>query len=336
MMIIATVPTSPFDPDKLKKMMLAGADIMRFNFNYESLTENLRRLEIFNELNEEFRSTIKSLVDLPGNRIRFGRFNPKNISVEEGGEYIFKSSDYSDNPLLYIPIMTDRLGSKVAVGQTIPINDGEIMIEVVEIINEETIKIKTLNNGTFSIFRGFYLQAPINYEETKKKYIDIIEKIEGTNPDYIAIPYMPINEYNEILKIVDKNNKRKIMIKLEDGECINNQDTIFSKYKFDAAIIDRGELGVNLPFEKLGLIQKQLIKTANKYKKTVIVSTQIIESVSNTFIPARSDIADLTNIVLDGANGIMLCRETAIGPRPTYAINCAKKIINEAIKELNK
>jgi pyruvate kinase len=88
-----------------------------------------------------------------------------------------------------------------------------------------------------------------------------------------------------------------------------------------------------LPFEKLGLIQKQLIKTAKKYKRDIIVSTQIIESANNTFIPFRSDITDMTNIILDGATGIMLCRETAVGQRPTYAINCVKKIIHEVEKQ---
>ena len=99
---------------------------------------------------------------------------------------------------------------------------------------------------------------------------------------------------------------------------------------FDKILLDRGELGVNMPYEQVGTLQKSLCQKAKNCDKKVIISTQILESTINNYTPSRADILDLTNLVLDDAYGIMLCRETGINARPAYTISTAKKIIAEA------
>ena len=122
----------------------------------------------------------------------------------------------------------------------------------------------------------------------------------------------------------------KIAFKIETEEGLKNIEKIIPYC--DVVIFERGTLAINTKFEKLGIYQKIIAKICNKHKKQMVVSTQILESTAENYIPQRGEILDITNMVLDGINGIMLCHETGIGDRPTYSISVAQKIIS-AVKE---
>ena len=117
------------------------------------------------------------------------------------------------------------------------------------------------------------------------------------------------------------------MLKIEREIPLNEIDQLCQWNNFDALLIDRGELGVNMPYYKTGIYQKSIIRIAKQYKKPIIISTQILESTMTNYIPNRAEILDLTNSVLEGVKGIMLCRETAINPRAAYSLSVARRII---------
>lgn len=329
-MIIAGISINTFLPDKIKKIILSGADVLRYNFSYRGNEENIDRIKIAINTVDELNSSIKFLIDLPSYKIRLGDFDTKLFQVKENDELIFQSANYSSDCEMFLPVNTTNLGTKTYVDQTITIGDGEISIHVTEIISSTTIRAKILNTGLIQAMKGFNISKKIDEAEIINQYKEIFDSLNKNNiePDYFAIPYINprINE-QILLQIPDSCKKSKIIYKIEDRTSFDYLEQICQTPSCNMVLIDRGEMGINIPFEKLGLIQKTIINTAKKYNKAVIVSTQILESTMNNYIPNRSEITDLTNIVLDGAAGIMLCRETGMGLRPAYSISVAKKII---------
>ena len=270
---------------------------------------------------------------MPVDKIRLGDFDTKTFAVRENEELTFKSAPYSPDCNQFIPIEMHRLGDKTYVNQIITIGDGEVSFEVKEIINNDTIKARVLNNGVLHYMKTFNC-GHTNTEEvvlnTYKKDFDIIQNI---NPHLIAISYINKDINEKIKQLINSYNlSAKIIIKIERELGEYELELICRDQYYNMVLMDRGEIGVNMPYEKLGVYQKQIMAIARRFKKPAIVSTQILESTINNFIPSRSDILDLTNIVLDGADGIMLCMETAANQRPIYTLSVARKIIVEAEK----
>lgn len=330
MIIIAGISINTFLPDKIRKIILSGADVLRYNFSYRSNEENIERVKIAINTVDELNSSIKILIDLPPYKIRLGDFDIKLFSVKENDELTFQSANYSPDCEMFIPVDTTYLGTKTYIDQTITIGDGEISIQVTEIISPTTIRARILNTGLIQAMKGFNISKKIDEIEIINQYRELLNGLDQNNiePDFIALPFINphINE-QILLQIPASCKKSKIIYKIEDRTSLDYLEQICQTPSCNMILIDRGEMGINIPFEKLGLIQKSIINTAKKYGKTVIVSTQILESTMNNYIPNRSEITDLTNIVLDGAAGIMLCKETGMGLRPAYSISVAKKII---------
>lgn len=330
MLIFATIGYTTLTEDQIRKIILAGADVLRYNFAYRNISSNIELVTTAQRMIEELNSSAKILIDFPLNKIRLGDFDIKVFAVRENQELIFKSAPYSPNCHEYIPVDTQFLGQKVYVDQTITIGDGEISMQVIEILNSDTIKVRILNNGIINYIKTFNCKHKMPENELLKSYDETLEKINFINPDKIAVSY--INpEINEKIKdlIQSKNIKPKVIIKIEHGVTEAELEKILSDNFYNSVMIDRGELGINEPFEKLGYYQDLVIKMAKKFHKSVIISTQILESTIANFVPSRSDIMDLTQIVRSGASGIMFCMETASSSRPAYPISVAKKIILE-------
>ena len=331
MLIIASINPNHFSEDKIRKIILAGADVLRYNFGYNITEEKIGYIKKIGQIINELHSSSKILIDLPTNKTRLGNFDTMAYQVQEGGEFILKSALSSPDCESFIPVETEKLGEEVYENQTIIIGNGEVSIEVLEIINSETIRVRALNNGVIHPMKSF------NIILENHKYLqflkDKIKKLEGIKYEYIAIPFINKKLNQEIKQLPElKQIKAQIGIKIGNREAIDNLEHICKNGNYDLIIIDRGKLGINMPYEQLGILQKKIVKIAQKEKKQVFISTQILESTINNFVPSRSEIVDLTNMIIDKINGIILCKETAIGNRPVYTIAVAKKIINEVQK----
>jgi pyruvate kinase len=331
MIIISTVGHTSLTEDKIVRMILAGTDILRFNFSYKIMRENYEHIQRAQHLIEELNSTVKILIDFPLNKIRLGDFDIKVYSVRENDIITLKSAPFSPDCHQFIPIDIDNLGKKVYIDQVITIGDGEVSIQIIEILNNDTIKAKVLNNGMIHYMKTINCGHFIDDEALLNIYKDIIKNIELINPDYVAVSYVNSIFNEKIKQIINESSiSPKVILKIEKGIEENELEKICTDNYYRKILIDRGEMGVNLPYEKLMESQKKIIKTAKKFNKPVIVSTQILESTITNFIPSRADVLDLANIVMDGASGIMFCMETASTLRPAYTISVAKKIIFDA------
>lgn len=334
MLIIATIGINSITEDKIRKIILAGADIIRYNFSHRVMSENLEYVEMGEKIIDELNATTKILIDLPSNKIRLGYFDNITYSVVENQELILKSAKYSPDCNEFLPIETEKIGLKVHENQTVTIGDGEIALQIIKIIDDDTIKVRMLNNGIIKIMKTFNAGIYFNDDIHISHCEDILKKISKTKPDYIAISYIN-KEINEKIKNLIKEEEKnyKIIAKIEKEMTEEEIKEVLDDSDYKMIIIDLGEMGVNMPFEKFGIFYQKIMRLAKKSKKTILAMTQLLESTTNYYIPNRSEILNLTNMVNDGVGGIILCHETGIGKRPSYAINVAKKIINDIEKE---
>jgi pyruvate kinase len=179
--------------------------------------------------------------------------------------------------------------------------------------------MKTFNANLF-IEENNYLQHCKN----------ILNKISKLELDYLAIPYINKDLFEKIMAQLNLETRReKIIIKIEREITVDEINSLFQNPLLNMITIDLGELGVNIPFAKVGNYYKKIMGIKSKYKKNVLVMSQLLESVVNNYIPYRAEILNLTNMIKDGVNGLILCHETALGARPAYAINIVKRIIEE-------
>jgi len=331
MLIAASIGINSFAEDKVKKIILAGADILRYNFSYRNTEENLGYVRVGKKAIESLNSSVRLMIDLPNDRVRLGNFSLRLFGVRENEEFIFQTATFSPDCNQFIPVQLPKIGEKVKQDQTIIIGDGEIAIQVMEIINADSFRARILNNGILEAMRGIGLKQDVNEKKYLKNFETRLKKIKEANPNYVAIPFVNPDIEKKVRSLDIWNDwHTKIILKIDNEYGLEHFDRICEDDFYDMVLLDRGEIGVNMPFAKNAVIQKQITERAKNHNKPLMVSTQILESTIDNLIPNRSDIADLTHLVWDGVSGILLCRETGVGLRPAYAISVAKKIIEEA------
>jgi len=332
MIIIASIGVTTAAENDIRKIILAGADVLRHNFSYYSIDKNFDYIDKVQKIVDDLNAHTKHLIDFPLNKVRLGDFNSKIFAVREGEEFIFQSASYSPDCNDFIPVQIPKLGDKLFVDQTITLGDGEIAIQVAQILDSQSIRAKILNNGIIRYMKSFnirHYQPPT--AQILKQYDEIFEKSSLFLPDFYAWSYIN-HEVNEQIKqlpgCTHRHTQAKTIIKIEDQTGVDDIESICQDRFYDLILIDRGEMGVNMPYEKIGLYQKEIIKVAKKQNKPIIISTQILDSAINNYIPSRADIQNLTELALENVDGIMFCQETVVGSRPAYPIHVSKKIVS--------
>ncbi len=332
MFIIASVGINNFSEEKIRKIILAGADALRYSFSYGPIEKTIDRIKIGMKVIDELNSSAKIIVHLPSNQTRLaGPHEPRKVSENE--EIIFKSASH-DQPMIgeHVYVHIPELGNQVYINQITTIDHGKIALQITEIINNETVKVRVLNEGVIQSTLSIHIAQNNENEEYLNHCREVLLKLEEIAPEYVAIPYISPSVNEKIKQLSDFSWQPKIIARIESRIAKENLENICQDDFYDLVLLNRGKLGLDMPFERLGIFQKEGIKTIKKYKKQAIISSQILEGTIYNYIPLRSDISDLTNIVLDGADGIMLCNETALGVRPAYTLSVARKIILEAEK----
>lgn len=341
MFIIASTGVN-YTEERTRKLILSGTDILRINICRRSMEKNRQLIKSTNEIILDLHADTKILLDMPYNRIMLGDFDTKIFSVRENQEFICKSAPYTFDCNEFIPIQIEKLGEKVNLNQIIIIGNGETALLVTEVIDSETIKIKILNNGLIRYMRVVNINDKSTLKNIIIKFEEAIKAVSDLEFYYLSIPYIEKNINEKIKEIITKFKKEqkvKTIVKIENTNGINDIQTILSDPFYDMTMFCRGDIGIEIPYEQVGILQKKITNCCKQYRKPLIISASILESTTETFIPSHADISDLTNIILDGVSGIQFSVETGIYGRPAYTISAAKKIITSVqkyIQEKNK
>jgi pyruvate kinase len=330
--IVATVGPACDTYDKLLSLVKAGVNVFRLNFSHGSHEDKTKIIEHIRKINSTEPFNIAILGDLQGPKLRVGEIEGGSMLVEEGEILTFTNTKLVGNKdRIYVSY--PNLHEDVKIGNIIMIDDGKLEVKVISIEKNHDVKVQVKLGGLLSSKKGVNLpDTKISLPAiTEKDEIDLAFIIEQ-KLDWVALSF--VRKVNDIVGLRDKLNlkksKTKIIAKIEMPEALTNLREII--LESDGIMVARGDLGVELPVEQVPLIQKQIIRKSIHRAKPVIVATQMMESMIDRTKPNRSEITDVANAVLEGADAVMLSAETATGNYPTLVVETMRKIIMEVEK----
>lgn len=325
--IVATWGPSCADINVMEEMVRSGLDVFRFNMSHGSHEVHLDGFKKVRKINQDHNLNIAILADLQGPKIRIGKVRD-NMEVLEKDQIIEITNKECVSTFKKLYISYKNLPKEVEPGDAILIDDGKIELKVMESNGRDKIKAKVIIGGKISNNKGVNLPdtkttVPALTEKDKRDLKFAIEN--GAN--WIALSFVRSpQDVLDLKKIIGKKNSfMKVMAKIEKPEALREIDEIIKAA--DGIMIARGDLAVEVPQERMPLIQKDIIKRCIKYAKPVIVATQMMDSMIENPNPTRAEITDVANAVIDGTDAVMLSGETSTGKYPTRVIQVMEKIL---------
>lgn len=325
--IVATYGPACSDIEIMTEMVRNGLDVFRFNMSHGTHAFHLDGFKKVRQINQEHNLNIAILCDLQGPKIRLGLVRD-NMEVLEAGQEVEITNKECVSTFKKLFISYPHLPKEVEIGDAILIDDGKIELRVLETNRKDKIRAKVITGGKISNNKG------VNLPDTKtsvpaltaKDKRDLKFGIEN-GANWIALSFVRSpKDVISLKKIIgQKNSHMKVMAKIEKPEALTEIDEIIQVA--DGIMIARGDLAVEVPQEKMPLIQKDIIKRCIKYAKPVVVATQMMDSMIEHANPTRAEITDVANAVLDGTDAVMLSGETSTGKYPVRVIEIMGKIL---------
>jgi pyruvate kinase len=330
--IVATVGPACDTYEKLMELIRAGANVFRLNFSHGSQEDKRRIIGYIRKINKTEPFNIAIIADLQGPKLRVGDIEGGFIEIAEGDILKFTNDKVmGTKERLYVSYPS--LHKDVKPGDNILINDGKLAVKVSRVLPNHDVEVVVTHGGLLSSRKGVNLpDTRISLPALTEKDLADLQFIIEQEVDWVALSFVrSVKDIDDLRQILDgKNSKTKIIAKIEKPEALDHlRDIIVHS---DAVMIARGDLGVELPVEKVPLIQKQIIRKCLHRAKPVIVATQMMESMIEMTRPNRSEITDVANAVLEGADAVMLSAETATGKHPKLVVETMCKIIMEVEK----
>ena len=333
--IVCTMGPNTDNREIMKELALNGMDVARFNFSHGDHAEHKHRLEILESVREELGIPIASLLDTKGPEIRTGKLKDgKKVTLKEGDLYTLTTEEIvGDETRGYINYA--GLAEDVKPGDRILIDDGLIELHVREVTGTDIV-CRIENGGELGEKKG------VNVPGVRVKLPALTDKDKedirfGVDAgfDFVAASFVrnadAIREIREILD--EKGSAMQIIAKIENEEGIENIDSIIEAS--DGIMVARGDMGVEIPAEKVPHIQKMIIRKCNLACKVVITATQMLDSMIRNPRPTRAEVSDVANAVYEGTDAVMLSGETAMGSYPIEAVRMMSQIAEESEKYLD-
>ncbi|PYO88489.1 MAG: pyruvate kinase [Gemmatimonadetes bacterium] len=321
--IVATLGPATGTESSVSALLQAGANVLRINASHGTPETRAEWIAAIRRVAASVDSPVAILLDLQGPRIRVGDL-PAPRELTPGQQVVFAPEDIARGDEL--PTTYDRLAADARVGSRILLNDGLLSVEVTG-VEAPRVRGRVIDGGILTAHKGMNLpgvqvSAPALTEKDQEDVQDAVK----IGVDYLALSFVRRPEdIEELRRLVP--GTIKLVAKIEKATALENLDKIVSVS--DAVMVARGDLGVELPFEQVPLVQKRLISEANHQGKPVITATQMLESMVHNPRPTRAEASDVANAILDGTDAVMLSAETAVGQYPVEAVRAMDRIIRE-------
>lgn len=333
--IVCTLGPSTDDENVIRQMMLAGMNVARFNFSHQTHEMHKKRLDMVVKLRQNLNLPIATLLDTKGPEVRLGKIKNDKAFLETGSRFILTTEDILGDETK-ASVSYKNLISDISINNKILIDDGLIILRVLD-LDDKNIICEVINGGFISNNKGVNvpnvsLSMPYVSEQDCE---DIIFGIQN-DFDFIAASFArSAQDINDIRHVLEEHGCSNINIiaKIENSEGVENIDEIL--HVSDGIMVARGDMGVEIPFEEIPVIQKKLIKQAYNASKQVITATQMLESMVNNPRPTRAETTDVANAIYDGTSAIMLSGETAAGKFPVKAVRTMALIAQRAEQDID-
>ncbi len=324
--IVCTIGPSTDDDSILREMMKNGMDVARFNFSHSEHDVHKKRFEQVCRLRDELGLNIATLLDTKGPEVRLKTFEKGSVVINDGDSFTLTTRDVQGDETI-CSITFGNLPKDISVGTSILIDDGAIEL-CAQSVNSTDIVCKVVRGGKVSDHKGINV-PDVNLSMPYISDADMKDLEFGAKMgfDYIAASFVRTGADVIYLRKFTQSlgwfNPR-IIAKIENAQGVENIDEILEAA--DGIMVARGDMGVEIPFEKIPAIQKELIKKAYNAGKNVITATQMLESMISNARPTRAEITDVANAIYDGSSAIMLSGETAAGKYPVEAVKTMSRI----------
>ena len=332
--IICTLGPSTDSTEILEAMVQSGMDVARFNFSHGTHAEHKARLDRLKEVRERLDIPVGALLDTKGPEIRLKKFETGKELLETGQTFTLTAREVVGNKEI-CSVTYRNLAQDVAVGTTIMLDDGLIRMTVTELTETDVI-CRVENGGPIKDRKGVnvpgvHLSMPYMSAQDREDLLFGIQ--EGF--DFVAASFCrSAQDVMEIRRLLDEHQSNmRIIAKLENQEGVNNVDEILAVA--DGIMIARGDMGVEIDFTEIPVIQKDLISHTLAMGKHVITATQMLDSMMTNPRPTRAEITDVANAVYDGTSAVMLSGETAAGKYPVEAVRTMAAIAKRTEADIN-
>lgn len=331
--IVATIGPSCDTYEKMLELAKAGVNVFRLNFSHGNQEDKARILGLIEKMNSEEPFNVSSLADLQGPKLRVGDIQNGLLEIANGDILTFTSKQKIVGTKEKIYVSYPNLHKDVKVGDKILIDDGKLEVVVIEITPDEEVKVAVTYGGILLPKKGVNLpDTEISLPALTEKDLADLDFILQHKVDWIALSF--VRKAEDIIdlkkRIAEKNHTGKVIAKIEMPSALRDLRNII--LESDAVMVARGDLGVELPVEKVPMAQREIIRKCIHRAKPVIVATQMMESMIDHIKPNRSEITDVANAVLEGADAVMLSAETATGKHPALVVETMRRIILEVEK----
>jgi pyruvate kinase len=335
--IVATVGPASQSEEILEKLILAGMNVARMNFSHGTHEQHAERISCIRKVSEKLGVCVGILQDLQGPKIRVGELS-EPVHLSEGEEVTLYATGTSPrgNREKKIPVDFRQLFDSVQTADRLLLDDGRLTLEVLSVKGRNALSAKVVVGGQLSSHKG------INLPGVRLRIPGFTEKDEADlafgisqGVDAVAISFVRTAEdVKKVRYAMERfaNGKRLplLIAKLEKPEALENLDEILEVV--DGVMVARGDLGVELPPERVPVQQKRIIRTANLRAKLVITATQMLESMITNPLPTRAEASDVANAIFDGTDAVMLSAESASGKYPVESVRMMDRIVREAEK----
>lgn len=333
--IVCTLGPATDNEDVLRQMMVEGMNVARCNFSHGTYEEHKRRMDTVKKLRKEVAKPIAILLDTKGPEVRVKNFKEGKVTLEEGQLFTLTAEEVEGTKDI-VSVTYNRLYEDLEVGMRVLIDDGLIEMKV-EKVDKSNIVCRVINGGVVSNHKGVNVpevDLSMPYISDKDRE-DILFGIEQ-DVDFIAASFVQKKEdILQLRKLLEKNGGESIRIiaKIENAQGVANIDDIIEAS--DGIMVARGDMGVEIPYEEVPVIQKKIIKKVYRTGKRVITATQMLESMIKNPRPTRAETTDIANAVYDGTSAIMLSGETAAGAYPVEAVKTMVRIAERTEQDVD-
>ncbi|AQP49263.1 pyruvate kinase [Tessaracoccus aquimaris] len=331
--IVCTLGPSAETVDRLVELVNAGMNVARLNMSHGDYNEHGNRVKNVRAASEITGKTVGVFADLQGPKIRLGRFaDDAKIILEPGARFTITTDDILGDQERCSTTYKGLPGD-VKVGDQILIDDGKVGMRAIEVTDTDVVCEVTVA-GPISNNKGINLPGvAVSVPALSQKDENDLRWALGQDVDMIALSFVrSADDIKRVHEIMDEEGRRlPVIAKLEKPQAIANLQEIIDA--FDAFMVARGDLGVELPLEEVPLVQKRIVRAARKWAKPVIVATQMLESMISNPRPTRAEASDVANAVLDGADAVMLSGETSVGDYPVETVSTMARIVEKTERE---
>lgn len=331
--IICTLGPATDAPGVMEELLARGMDAARLNLSFGALDEHAARIDRLRALASPSRRPVAVIADLPGRKVRLGALEPADVSLSTGDTVAFVRDAGQRGNATLLPVDDAFFHDNMTRGDVVLLSDGVVELVVTK-IEPDRIEAKAVYGGDVSERTGVHAPGmPLTGGPITDEDLPYLKMCVDKEVDYVALSH--VVDQADILTVREKlqemGSKTALIAKIELSEAFARLDGILRRA--DAVMIRRGDLGAQIEITRVPLVQKEILRLANQAGVPVIIATQMLGSMIASPTPSRAEASDVSNAVADGADGVLLSAETAIGQYPGEATDMMARIIRETERE---